>query len=93
MYMYVDWYSQEILTKKEFDERVKRMIENDTTFSEFLEYEYSSLELFEMREESRLSLLEEFFEWAMGHTELGNFDEVEIEIGFPDGAILLVPKK
>lgn len=92
MKLYVNWYEQEILTKEEFDKRIVKMIHNDEDFSEFLESEYSPLEIFEMRDD-RLEFLEEFIAWAMKHTYMADFEVIELEIGFPEGAIVLIPAK
>ena len=93
MNLYVNWYEQEILTKEEFDNRIMRMMRNDEEFSEFLESEYSVLEIFEMRDDSRLEFLEEFTAWAMKHTYMGDFEKIELEIGIPKNAIVLIPAK
>jgi hypothetical protein len=93
MKLYVNWYEQEILTKEEFDKRIVKMIHNDEDFAEFLEGEYTPIEIFEMRDDSRLDFLEEFTDWAMKHTYIGDFQVVEFEIELPEGAILLIPAK
>ena len=93
MKLYVNWYEQEILTKEEFDKRIVKMIHNDEDFEEFLDSEYSLLEIFEMRDDSRLDFLDEFTEWAMKNTYMGDFQEVELEIGIPKNAIVLIPAK
>ena len=92
MKLYVNWYEQEILTKEEFDKRIVKMIHNDEDFSEFLESEYSPLEIFEMRND-RLEFLEEFIAWAMKHTTMADFEVIELDIGIPEGAVWLITAK
>lgn len=93
MKLYVNWYEQEILTKEEFDKRIVKMIHNDEDFAEFLESEYTPLEIFEMRDDTRLDFLDEFTDWAIKHTDIGNFDEVELEIGIPKNAVIIIHTK
>lgn len=84
MKLYVEWDYREILTREELDERIVELLNDDDTFCDFLDYTYSSLEIFEMRHESRMSLLKEFSEWAMEHTaDLADLCEVEIDFDTP----------
>lgn len=93
MKLYVNWYEQEILTKEEFDERVVKMIHNDEEFSGFLDCEYTPLEIFEMRDDTRMDFLDEFTRWAMKCTYIGDFQEIELEIGIPEGAVWFITAK
>ena len=93
MKLYVNWYDQELLTKEELDNRIVKMMRDDETFSDFLEAEYTVLEIFEMRDDSRMDFLDEFTDWAVKHTCIGDFTEVEIDIGVPEGAVWLITAK
>ena len=93
MKLYVNWYEQEILTKEEFDKRIVKMIHNDEDFAEFLDSEYTPLEIFEMRDDTRLDFLDEFTRWAMKCTYIGDFQEIELEIGIPKNAVVIIHTK
>lgn len=55
--IYVDWYEREVMSEKEFQNRVNEImediIEDERSFSEICEKEFSAFELFHMDSENK----------------------------------------
>jgi hypothetical protein len=81
--MYVDWQNEDILTESEYEAKIKtdalEMSEEDDAFEEFAEERYYYKELFELNEDERERVKEEFLEWCRSRTR-ANYDHDYTEI-------------
>ena len=91
--VYVNWASHEILTKEQFNEEVKGLVENikedeyeyDDRLYNFLEEKHLDvIDLFYMSETNKEALRKEFEEWLVGDAEEQllheEYGEVELEL-------------
>ena len=91
--VYVNWESHEILTKEQFNEEVKGLVENikedeyeyDDRLYNFLEEKHLDvIDMFYTSETDKVALREEFEEWLVRDAEeqlLGEeYDEVKLEL-------------
>ena len=91
--VYVSWEGHEILTKEQFEEEVKGLVDNikedeyeyDDRLYNFLEGKHLDvIDMFYMSETDKVALREEFEEWLVGDAEeqLLNeeYDEVKLEL-------------
>ena len=91
--VYVNWEGHEILTKEQFEEEVKGLVDNikedeyeyDDRLYTFLEEKHLDvIDMFYMSETDKVALREEFEEWLVGDAEeqLLNeeYDEVKLEL-------------
>jgi hypothetical protein len=82
--MYVDWQNEDILTESEYEAKIKtdalEMSEEDDAFEEFAEERYYYKELFELNEDEKECVKEEFLEWCRGRTRANyDYDYTEIK--------------
>jgi hypothetical protein len=91
--VYVNWEKHEILTKEQFNEEVKGLVENikedeyeyDDRLYNFLEEKHLDvIDMFYMSETDKVALREEFEEWLVGDAEKQlleeECDEVKLEL-------------
>ena len=91
--VYVSWETHEILTKEQFEEEVKSLLENirddkyeyDERLCAFLEgKEIDQIDLFHMAEIDRKALHKEFDEWIIEDARVQlleeHFEETELNI-------------
>ena len=91
--VYVNWEGHEILTKEQFNEEVKGLVENikedeyeyDDRLYNFLEEKHLDvIDMFYMSETDKVALREEFEEWLVGGAEEQlleeEYDEVKLEL-------------
>jgi hypothetical protein len=91
--VYVNWEEHEILTKEQFNEEVKGLVENikedeyeyDDRLYNFLEEKHLDvIDLFYMSETDKLTLRKEYEEWLVGDAEAQlldeEYDEVKLEL-------------
>lgn len=92
--IYINWNEQQIMTQEEYDrikeERLDERLQDDWEFREWLEGEYSIVEVFDMGEFERDEVRERYTEWcevcvADGMRDDGYaVEETEVEIWVPD---------
>jgi hypothetical protein len=91
--VYVNWKEHEILTKEQFNEEVKGLVENikedeyeyDDRLYNFLEEKHLGvIDMFYTSETDKVALREEFEEWLVGDAEEQlldeEYDEVKLEL-------------
>jgi hypothetical protein len=91
--VYVNWKEHEILTKEQFEEEVKGLVENikgdeyeyDDRLYNFLEEKHLDvIDMFYTSETDKVALREEFEEWLVGDAEEQlldeEYDEVKLEL-------------
>jgi hypothetical protein len=91
--VYANWEEHKILTKEQFEEEVKGLVENikedeyeyDDRLYIFLEEKHLDvIDMFYMSETDKVALREEFEEWLVGDAEEqlleGEYDEVKLEL-------------
>jgi hypothetical protein len=91
--VYVNWEGHKILTKEQFNEEVKGLVENikedeyeyDDRLYNFLEEKHLDvIDMFYMSETDKEALREEFEEWLVGDAEEQlldeEYDEVKLEL-------------
>ena len=89
--IYIDWEEREVLTEKEFEELVneerKRLVDTDEAFEEWLENNFSSLELWKMEMSERVKALTDYRRYCdkvardnLLYEEDGYIEKFEIEV-------------
>ena len=84
--MYVNWDNEDILTKSEYEAKIKaealEMSEEDEAFEDFAEERYHYKELFDLNEDEKETVKAEFLEWCEGRVEANyyhDYEEIEKE--------------
>jgi hypothetical protein len=91
--VYVNWKEHEILTKEQFEEEVKGLVENikedeyeynDRLYNFLEEKHLGVIDMFYTYETDKVALHEEFEEWLVGDAEEQlleeEYDEVKLEL-------------
>lgn len=75
--IYVNWNEHKVMTEDEYNEemnrRVKRFCEDDANFLEWLEANYTAIEMFDMGGRQKKEVREAFLEYARDEEENSGF--------------------
>ena len=85
--IYVNWNKREILTEDEYKElreqKARNLFDNEDEFKDWLNFDYSASEIFEMTAEERLEIQERWDDYCINETQDNldyEWDEIDLDV-------------